>query len=143
MSQTTTFQAYSSNTPFLISRYTFSTLGPLEQLAAIALEQVGKVRIVDDSNSTSVEYHHVKEPDYPETLADTKKPPDSKKTGPAQVRPDEASHRQPVLRDGGYPNLVLPLGGDHERQRREGAGVFLGSYKISHTERQVTGLGIC
>ena len=54
----------------------------------------------------------------------------------AQVRPDEASHRQPEFRDGGYPNEVLPLGGDQERRRREGAGVFLGSYRVKRELRQ-------
>lgn len=127
MSQTTPNHAYSNNVPFLITRYTFSTLGPLEQLAAEVLEHLGKIRIVEDT----------------ESRVDSRKPPDSRKTDLAQVRPDEASHRQPVLRGGGYPNSVLPLGGDHECRRHEGAGVFLGSYKISHTERQVTGLETC
>jgi hypothetical protein len=49
----------------------------------------------------------------------------------AQVRPDEASHRHPVFREGAYPERVLPLGGDRERPRREGAGGILGSYRIS------------
>lgn len=143
MSQNPSNQAYSKNIPFIISRYTFSTLGPLDQMAAKVLEQLGKVRIVENSESTTMEYCTIKEPDCHEPLENARKPPDKWKTGPAQVRPDEASHRQPALRDGGYPNVVLPLGGDHECRRHEGAGVFLGSYKISHTERQVSGLKIC
>jgi hypothetical protein len=49
MSQTTISQGAINSTPYIISKSLFFTLGPLEQLAARALEQTGKVRIVEDT----------------------------------------------------------------------------------------------
>ena len=54
MSQTTIEQGALKSTPFTISKTVFSALGPLEQLAAKALEQVGKVRIVEDIDRSSL-----------------------------------------------------------------------------------------
>jgi hypothetical protein len=59
---------------------------------------------------------------------------------PAQRGVDETPERPPG--GGGYRNTVLPLGGDHERRRREGAG-GLGSYKTTYTERQQPRLLSC
>jgi hypothetical protein len=52
MSQTTPCHAYSQSEPFLLTRSIFSALGPLEQLAALALVEVGKVRIIENPGGT-------------------------------------------------------------------------------------------
>jgi hypothetical protein len=42
-----------TNKPYSIYRVVYNALSPLEQLAARALEQTGKVRIIDDSSEES------------------------------------------------------------------------------------------
>jgi hypothetical protein len=54
MSQTTIEKGALKSTPLTISKTVFFALGPLEQLAAKALEQVGKVRIIEDTDRSSV-----------------------------------------------------------------------------------------
>jgi hypothetical protein len=49
MSHTTVSQGAINTSPYILSKSLFFTLGPLEQLAARALEQTGKVRIVEDT----------------------------------------------------------------------------------------------
>ena len=49
----------------------------------------------------------------------------------AQRGVDETPERP--LRGGGYRDPVLPLGGDHERRGREGAG-GLGNYRLIRNE---------
>ena len=47
MSQLSPTQAYSKDVPYLLPRKTFSALGQYEQIAALALEEVGKLKIID------------------------------------------------------------------------------------------------
>jgi hypothetical protein len=47
MSQIPTNQAYPTKKPVLLSRKTFSTLGLFQQIAALSLEEVGDLKIID------------------------------------------------------------------------------------------------
>jgi len=54
MTDTDTISGTCTNGPLVLSREVFRALGPLEQVAALALEKVGKVQIVESSEVAQV-----------------------------------------------------------------------------------------
>jgi hypothetical protein len=54
MSETDTISGTCSKMPLILSKKVFHALGPLEQVAALALEKVGKVQIVETPEKAQV-----------------------------------------------------------------------------------------